>query len=568
MINRAIISIRSAFDMGQPHAGTKWQWHDRVRAVPSHAAAVALIAAMIAGYASRLITPPTLWFDEAMLLVNVRDIDWSGVFRPLPLYDQVAPMGYVALLKAIFTLGGLNEALLRLPSLLALAGAIWLAALLPETTRTVRVVTAAVIAGSFVVARAATDAKPYTFDIACAMALIVAFHPASRGWITSSIARFALLACAMMLATSFPIVAAATCAPALMLQLRADMASGRPLRGWAFWRLVAPIAAALSLYLIYFTAYIGPALKLVSANHHYLTRLGFAGDGDIYPVWLAGQVNAILASHAGDIAPCVIVASGVGLASLIRARSVYAGQFAALAAAVIALNLAGRFPILEERFSIYLLPWVGLAVGAGVCRLSTALSDARAKGVVAAVATAALLWPATGTISDPFHQTARRSLARLAADPAPVFGAQPILDLYLGRGPDRARDCMLAFVGDATNRCTAARGPHDGAFEGRATKWYLMNYIAAGLRGGATPGLDAGRLKQLTDDYVNWVAAGIVRHKRAYYLAIQAEKRFMAALMQRLSAHGTFRLVVDERPQSPTYAHGAGRLYLFERRAR
>lgn len=532
------------------------------------AVAAGLVAAVVIGYASRLIAPPTLWFDEAMLLVNVREIAWRDVLRPLPFYDQVAPLGYVALLKAIHTLGGLDEALLRLPALLALVLALWLTALLPETSRTVRLVTAGVIAGSFVVARVATDAKPYTIDIACAMALIVAFHPASRGWISGPVPRFAALLAGMMLATSFPIVAVATCAPALVLHLRDDLVAGRFVRDWSVWRFGAPVAAALGLYLVYYVSYIGPTLKLVSANHLYLTRLGFVGDGNIYPFWLAGRLATILTSHAGAIAPWLIVAGGVGLASLARARSVYAGQIIALAAAVVALNLAGQFPLLEERFSIFMLPWIGLAVGAGVCRIGKLIMDARAKAVATAMATAAVLWPALGTIGDPFHQDARRSLAHLASRSVPVFGAQPILDLYRADATGGAGRCVLAHLGDATDRCTAARAEHDGAFAGAATKWYLMNYIAAGLRGGTTSGLDAGDVQALIDGYITWVAAGMVRHERAYYLAIQAERPFMDALAKRLALHGTFRIVVDERPASPTYAHGAAQLYLFERRPR
>ena len=139
-----------------------------------HLLPLALIAAVVAGYALRLVHPPTLWLDEAMLIVNVRDIAWRNLFAPLPFYDQAAPIAYVALLKLIHGLAGLHEALLRLPSLAALLVTLALIARLPGTCRTTRVLAAALLAGSFVTARIATDVKPYMFEALFAFAMMIA----------------------------------------------------------------------------------------------------------------------------------------------------------------------------------------------------------------------------------------------------------------------------------------------------------------------------------------------------------------------------------------------------------
>ena len=116
-----------------------------------------------------------------MLFVNVRDIAWHELFHPLPFYDQTAPFAYIALLKAIESIVGLQETVLRLPSWLALIATFALIARLPETGRTTRILIAALIAGSFVTARIVTDAKPYMFEALFAFAMMIAFHPRAGG---------------------------------------------------------------------------------------------------------------------------------------------------------------------------------------------------------------------------------------------------------------------------------------------------------------------------------------------------------------------------------------------------
>ena len=54
------------------------------------------------------------WLDESMLAINVRELGWSDLFRPLKM-EQSAPIGFLLLSKASITLLGPSEMAFRLP---------------------------------------------------------------------------------------------------------------------------------------------------------------------------------------------------------------------------------------------------------------------------------------------------------------------------------------------------------------------------------------------------------------------------------------------------------------------
>ena len=54
------------------------------------------------------------WLDESMLAINVRDLGWPDLFRPLKM-GQNAPIGFLLLSKASITMLGSSEMAFRLP---------------------------------------------------------------------------------------------------------------------------------------------------------------------------------------------------------------------------------------------------------------------------------------------------------------------------------------------------------------------------------------------------------------------------------------------------------------------
>jgi hypothetical protein len=85
-----------------------------------------LVAGMIVG--SRLISlliNPSPWVDEAMISLNLRLVPWRDILKPLPMFDQTAPLGFVLMGKAVSDLAGAHfvEAMRGLAAVASLAAA-------------------------------------------------------------------------------------------------------------------------------------------------------------------------------------------------------------------------------------------------------------------------------------------------------------------------------------------------------------------------------------------------------------------------------------------------------------
>src|SRR3974390_2634127 len=122
-----------------------------------------LLIACIAIY--KAIPHLTLWFDEATYFVNVRDISWYEILKPLPFYNIVAPFGYTAVLKLVYQLVGLNEYALRAPSLVAYAGVFMVAMGFPSLTRLERAAFSVILCSSFVLLDYSFQAKHYLLEL-------------------------------------------------------------------------------------------------------------------------------------------------------------------------------------------------------------------------------------------------------------------------------------------------------------------------------------------------------------------------------------------------------------------
>ena len=381
--------------------------------------------------------------------------------------------------------------------------------------------------------------------------------------------RLALLGLAMLTTTAFPLVAFAIGAPVVLISARADLAKHRDLGQWHCLKPAAIFGAALALYAAYFIGYLSPSLKLVAANHAYgFGPSGFAPNPVFYPSWFAARIADIIASHWQSLMPTIAIAAVAGGYLLARQQSIYAAQAGALLGVVIIANVAGFFPVMEERFSVFLLAWLALLAATGFAAAIATLTSSLARSITVSGLTAALLMPAVGTLSDPFHQQARTSLAHIkeAAETPLVttVAGQPIIDAYLSQGRAKRSRCAVRMTAGTTTRCTAARNAADGRFKRAATKWYLMNYVAVASWGGSDYGFPGTSLKDFSVAYYDWITANLRHHEAAHLLLVQGNEHILTALRTRLRSNESLTRIVDERPASPTLAHSAAQLFLFK----
>ena len=297
----------------------------------------------------------------------------------------------------------------------------------------------------------------------------------------------------------------------------------------------------------------------------------FAPEGALYLAWLHSRLLAIIASNWTAITLPVVIAIVGGLYVLTRQANAYAAQFACMVAIMAAANIQGHFPIMEERFGVFIVPWLALLAANGASVAIEPLKEARIRLAAKIGLTALMLLPALDTIRDPFHQQARRSLAHIRANPHIALvtstAAEPVVDAYLAAPHRTNTSCAVVFASATTNRCTAAMSDGDGIFQGPATKWYLMNYIAAATWGGSDFGFPGKSVHQFSSDYYDWLVASLRRHDKAHLLILQGNKALLAAINARLQPNETLRLIVDERPPSPTLAHSAAQLYVYRKRS-
>lgn len=131
---------------------------------------------LLIGLALRLrqyLTGRSLWLDEAMLALNIVRRDVGGLFQPLD-YDQGAPIGFLLVEKALATLFGDHEFVLRLFPLLTGVAALGLFYLLLRqlTAGIGRLTALALFAVGPALVYYASEVKQYSVDVFVAAALL------------------------------------------------------------------------------------------------------------------------------------------------------------------------------------------------------------------------------------------------------------------------------------------------------------------------------------------------------------------------------------------------------------
>ena len=128
---------------------------------------ITFLIVLLAGLIYRLgsfIQDRTLWYDEAMLASSILQRGFGGLFEVLD-YSQSAPIGFLIIIKALVTVFGSSQYIIRLYSLLTGIGAIWLFYLLIKDAGFKRpLISAAFFATIYPLIYYSTELKPYMQD--------------------------------------------------------------------------------------------------------------------------------------------------------------------------------------------------------------------------------------------------------------------------------------------------------------------------------------------------------------------------------------------------------------------
>jgi len=316
--------------------------------------------------------------DEAKLALCIAGETFGSLLEPLP-HDQVAPVPYLWLERALFLALGPGERALRLPSLAAgLAGLVLLAALVRRLSGPAAGLLALALASaSPLLVRYGVELKPYGLDALAALGLV---------WLTLDVLddpasdrrRWRLLAAgALALAVSLPAVFVTAGAAAALLvtaEVRSRIGRGRLALAGAAW--------AASFGLVYTLSY------RHAARHEYFTRFWEGrflrpwNDGGRRSVEALGQVLSDLLdgrprAFGGTLTLGLAAVALAGLVAVRRRRG--AGLTVLLAVptgAVAVASLLGLYPI-ASRLLVFVAPLWLLLLAEGVSLASTKLPGRR-----------------------------------------------------------------------------------------------------------------------------------------------------------------------------------------------
>jgi hypothetical protein len=340
-----------------------------------------LVALVVLGTSLRVVPMAQnrdLWFDEAMLALNLVERTPAGLLEPLS-WNQGAPAGFLLATKAAITAVGASERGLRLlpfvASVLGLAGFAWVSrrVLAPPAAA----LALALFAVNPVLTSYAAECKQYAVDAAAAVGLLGAslalLRGAAEGW------RYAALGACGAAAVWFSHPGAFVLG-GIGTALLADAALARDRR-----RLTAA-AAAVACWFASFVACYALTLKQLGTSRYLLDYWA----GHFLPVPPTGPGDAVwLVDHAvdffvypGGLGESEFALGGlaallglVGAAGLWRRRWPLAVALVLPAALALAASGAQKYPF-AGRLLLFLVPLALLAVAEGACRVAACLRAA------------------------------------------------------------------------------------------------------------------------------------------------------------------------------------------------
>jgi len=396
----------------------------RLRLIAANPFRIFLAVAVGLGVAFRTaqyISDRSLWFDEAMLALNVLHHSAAGLTRPLD-FAQVAPPGFLELEKlAVHALGESELALRLLPFLCGLASLFLFAALAWRLLRPAPAVLAAFL---FACATGpvyyASELKQYSGDVAVAIGLtVLAFALLDDARSTRSKVAAALVGAAAMLLSEPSVFVAGGLALALAVRalVRRDRNALGAAAGTVPWLL-------MGVFIVVFTSSRAARLNALLASAH---------GSDVYPHgsvlsgqlnWLRGLSSALLRSTGySDASPDqyvhlpLIVLGVIGVIALARRRSLAAAMLVLPGAVMWAASSLHKYPVFD-RTVLFLVPATALFLAEGAGAIAgvvrrPALRVVVATGVASLVLLVPLVHAAARVISPMKHEEIKAALAHI-----------------------------------------------------------------------------------------------------------------------------------------------------------
>jgi hypothetical protein len=335
---------------------------------------------------------PSMWHDEAALVLNVLAKGFTDLLGPL-LYAEAAPPLFLWAERAVVLLLGDSTYALRLLPFLASCAALLLLVPVARSLLRPAAVPWAVLLFAFNdhLLWHATEAKPYSLDVLVATALL-ALWCRTRGW---SLERQLLMYATLAPVAVFLSYPGCFLLGGLLLTLLPVLQRARTRSGaWlAYGALVLSVGTAFLLL------YLGPARAQRNAGMESCWLHAFPPWGGAWwavPVWVVKSTLDALCyccAPAGSALAPILLMGAVGL----WRRDERAALVLLLAPAGLALVAAflGGYPYAGARVLVYLTPAVVLLVAAGV---RPALAWLRARSRLAAVALAVAVLVSVGTV--------------------------------------------------------------------------------------------------------------------------------------------------------------------------
>jgi hypothetical protein len=302
----------------------------------------------------------SFWCDEAMLARNILDRTWSELLQPLD-FTQVAPAGFLYVMKLVAVVAGDSEFGLRLLPLLAGVASVPLFARLTGhfNQPLARHLSLALFALNGPAIFHSSEAKPYSTDLCIGLALTL--------WLSSAIEtqptrrRIAAIAAACAAASWLSFPSAFVIAAGLTLLTLERLHRRRGLAVIFAWALPAWLLNMLAHQLL-----LRPPIANDYLQSYWKTNFWDFSSPSAALAWPAEALRQAMAAPVGLLAPWAGVALFVAGAVLSFRHRAPLVRWSTLAVAAVAAGAAVRiypFGGFGGRTILFLLPFLILPIG-------------------------------------------------------------------------------------------------------------------------------------------------------------------------------------------------------------
>ncbi len=410
----------------------------------------------------------SLWIDEAMLALNLVELDPAALAGPLPYFEQAAPLGFLWASKLLGSLFGYTEWSLRLLPFVAGTASVGLTYLVlrPELGRAAALVACALVAFAPMPVRYSMEFKQYGLELSAAIVVVWLWLELLRRPAANHFALIAALAGLVLLTFSFTLILVMFAAGLATLALHPNVAALRQ-----NWRVLAVLGVWGLGFLVVYLAHAGPATAAQFNTHGAHFARGFAAASgslvaDAARVFITLFVNLgsllddlarltgdgrlgvvqslpVLVRQAAQVGPLIAgplialfvglgalgVLTLIGLFELRRRSSALFWLCAALGSTLLVLSYLQIFPLLYGRYTLFLLPPVAACLGTGiVVAAGGARLRFRVSAVVALISIPLVTGAAQAVLQSmaPQRQEIRPVIERILNDPQRL----PVLKHY------------------------------------------------------------------------------------------------------------------------------------------